>query len=124
MDAATLFGAFHAMREFRQHLALHVFPRWDALLTPAAAALPWPATESHPMVIAGQPVSPRGHAVFTAFANAAYLPGLALPCTPAANGLPIGVQLVGAPGADALLCAVGAEYAAANPYAERRPNLD
>ena len=123
MDAATLFGALHAMGEFRRHLATRVFSRWHALLTPAAAALPWPATESHPTVIAGQQVGPRGHAVFTAFANAAYLPGLTLPCAPAANGLPIGVQLVGAPGADAVLCAVGAEHAAMHPYAERRPKL-
>lgn len=123
MDAPTLFGALHAMREFRSHLSARVFTRWDALLTPAAAALPWTATDSHPTTIAGQAVGPRGHAVFTAFANAGHLPGLTLPCAPAANGLPIGVQLVGAPGADATLCAVGAEYAAANPYADRRPPL-
>ena len=123
MDAPTLFGALHAMREFRRHLSANVFTRWDVLLTPAAAALPWTATESHPTEIAGQPVGPRGHAVFTAFANAAGLPGLTLPCAPAASGLPIGVQLVGAPGSDALLCAVGLDYAAANPHAERRPLL-
>lgn len=123
MDAPTLFGALHAIREFRRLLSRDVFVRWDALLTPAAAALPWPAEESHPPMIAGQPVGPRGHAVFTAFANAAGLPGLTLPCAPAASGLPIGVQLVGAPGDDALLCAAGAEYAAANPHAERRPPL-
>jgi len=123
MDAPTLFGALHAMREFRRMLARDVFMRWDALLTPAAAALPWRAEESHPSVIDGQAAGPRGHAVFTAFANAAGLPGLALPCAPAANGLPIGVQLVGAPGSDGLLCAAGAEYAAAHPYAERRPLL-
>lgn len=124
MDAPGLFGALYAMREFRRTLSRDVFTQWDALLTPAAAALPWPAEESHPPVIADQPVGPRGHAVFTAFANAAGLPGLTLPCAPARDGLPIGVQLVGAPGSDALLCAAGAEYAAAHPHAERRPPLD
>lgn len=123
MGAPALFGALHAMRDFRRLLSRDVFTRWDALLTPAAAALPWPATESHPPVIGGQAVGPRGHAVFTAFANAAGLPGLTLPCAPAANGLPIGVQLVGAPGDDGVLCAAGAEYAAAHPHAERRPPL-
>ncbi len=74
-------------------------------------------------MIAGQPVGPRGHAVFTNFANLGGLPGIALPCEPSTTGLPIGVQLVGAAGSDGLLCALAAEWERAEPWAGRWPAL-
>ena len=105
LSAAALFGALDGLAAFRRRMA-GFFGAWDLILTPAAAALPWPAAEVAPSTIAGQPVGPRGHAIFTNFANIAGLPGIALPSAPAANGLPIGFQLVGPAGADGLLCAL------------------
>jgi aspartyl-tRNA(Asn)/glutamyl-tRNA(Gln) amidotransferase subunit A len=99
------------------------FVDFDAILTPSAAALPWPADVTHPPTIAGQPVGPRGHAIFTAFANAAGLPGISLPCRPASSGLPIGFQLVGAPGTDERLLAVAHAYEEVCPWADRWPAL-
>lgn len=98
-----------------------MFASFDVLLTPAAAALPWPATETHPTTIAGQEVGPRGHAVFTAFVNACGLPALALPLAPSRAGLPIGMQLVGPMGADDALCRLGLAWEAARPWADRWP---
>jgi aspartyl-tRNA(Asn)/glutamyl-tRNA(Gln) amidotransferase subunit A len=83
-----------------------LFGRFDYLLTPTAAAMPWPATEVYPPVIDGQAVGPRGHAVFTPFANALGLPAISLPAAPSQSGLPIGCQLVAAPGKDADLLAL------------------
>jgi Asp-tRNA(Asn)/Glu-tRNA(Gln) amidotransferase A subunit family amidase len=40
-------------------------------------------------------------------------PALALPCGPAEDGLPASVQLIGSPGADALVLAVGERLASA-----------
>ena len=97
------------------------FSEFDVLMTPAAAALPWPAQDSHPSTIAGQPVGPRGHAVFTAFANVAGSPALALPCMPSSNGLPIGLQLVGPHGSDEMLLALGRVYEDACPRWDRCP---
>jgi aspartyl-tRNA(Asn)/glutamyl-tRNA(Gln) amidotransferase subunit A len=93
-------------------------------MTPAVAALPWPAERSHPEAIAGRPVGPRGHAVFTAFANVSGCPGLSLPCAPSRSGLPIGFQLVAAPGKDEALVALGRAYEAVRPWRERRPALE
>jgi len=45
---------------------------------------------------------------FTYVINALGWPALALPCGPAENGLPASVQLIGRPGADALVLAAGA----------------
>jgi len=122
MPAAALFAALDGMAAFRLSMARFLSTDCDAILTPSAAALPWPATESHPPEIGGQPAGPRGHAVFTNFANLGALPGIALPCDPVA-GMPAGFQLVGAPGAEGTLLAVAREYEAAHPWAQRWPEL-
>jgi aspartyl-tRNA(Asn)/glutamyl-tRNA(Gln) amidotransferase subunit A len=106
----------HALR--REVDAL--FMSHDLLLTPATAVLPWPVDQAWPDRIAGQPVGPRGHAVFTAFANAAGLPAIALPSA-LAEGLPTGFQLVAAARADALLLAAAREWEAAHPWTEEIP---
>jgi aspartyl-tRNA(Asn)/glutamyl-tRNA(Gln) amidotransferase subunit A len=82
-----------------------LFRRFDVLLTPTAAAMPWPAQQVYPATIDGHPVGPRGHAVFTPFANALGLPAISLPAAPSSSGLPIGFQLVAAQGRDADLLA-------------------
>ncbi|MBS0639600.1 MAG: amidase [Proteobacteria bacterium] len=120
LPAHALFGALDAALRLRAAMSVF-FETTDMILTPAAAALPWPKSESHPLTIDGQEVGPRGHAVFTAFANIAGLPGLALPTGFSRSGLPIGLQLVGAPGTDAALLAVGLAYEQARPWADRWP---
>jgi aspartyl-tRNA(Asn)/glutamyl-tRNA(Gln) amidotransferase subunit A len=104
----------------RQQLA-DFFTRYDLIMTPTIAALSWPAAEPFPATIAGQPVGPRGHAVFTAFVNMAGAAAISIPCAPSQSGLPIGFQLVGAAGQDELLLAVAAQYERLRPWADRRP---
>jgi len=115
-------GALDTVRNLRGSLALF-FQDYDVILTPSAAALPWPATEAFPTEIAGEKVGPRGHAVFTGFANMAGCPGINVPADPSARGLPIGFQMVGAPGQDGLLCSLALQYEAWRPWAERFPML-
>ena len=98
-----------------------LFADWDIVATPATAALPWPAQERYPPRIAGREVGPRGHAVFTGWVNAAGLPALALPCRPSAAGLPIGLQLIGARGSEALLLALGEAFEQAAPWEANWP---
>lgn len=120
LRAIDLFNAQvhqHALREAMDH----VFEDVDLVLTPACAAMPWAADQSHPTTIAGQRVDPRGHAVFTAFVNGAGLPALALPAAPSSDGLPIGFQLIGPQGSDALLCALGLAFERQQPQARRWP---
>ena len=100
-----------------------LFERVDVIVMPAAAALPWPANEAYPRVIDGQEVGPRGHAAYTGWVNAAGLPGLAVPAAPSAEGLPIGLQLIGAYGSDDALLDLGAAYEARAPWADRWPAL-
>jgi aspartyl-tRNA(Asn)/glutamyl-tRNA(Gln) amidotransferase subunit A len=116
MRATDLFDVLDRITGFRRDMAVFFEKTADVILTPAAAALPWPKAQAFPPEIDGVPVGPRGHAVFTAFANIAGLPGLALPCAPAANGMPVGFQLVGAAGTDAVLLALGAAYEEGRPW--------
>lgn len=87
-----------------------LFERYDFLITPTTAAMPWPAAESHPTIIDGQPVGPRGHAVFTPFANALGLPAISLPCVVEGGALPVGLQIVAAQNRDWALLAFAREY--------------
>jgi aspartyl-tRNA(Asn)/glutamyl-tRNA(Gln) amidotransferase subunit A len=107
-----------------KRLLAEVFGRFDMLLTPAAAALPWPAEQSHPATIDGHPVGPRGHAVFTGFANVTGCPAIALPCSRSRAGLPIGLQLVAPPGEDEMLIALAKTYEAARPWRGPLPLLE
>jgi aspartyl-tRNA(Asn)/glutamyl-tRNA(Gln) amidotransferase subunit A len=109
LSAVQYLGALDAVAGMRRRFAQYFEP-YDLLLTPTAAALPWLATETHPSTIAGQPVGPRAHAVFTPLANALGLPAISLPCAPSSRGLPIGFQLVGREGADAFLLSVARDY--------------
>jgi aspartyl-tRNA(Asn)/glutamyl-tRNA(Gln) amidotransferase subunit A len=111
-------AALDAVRRLQKSLSVF-FSDYDVILTPSAAALPWPATEPFPTRIAGESVGPRGHAVFTGFANMAGCPGINVPATPSAAGLPIGFQMVAAPGQDGLLCALAGQYEALQPWADR-----
>ena len=58
---------------------------------------------------------------FCAAFNASGQPAASLPLHWTADGLPVGVQLAAAFGADELLIALAAEIEAARPWFERRP---
>jgi aspartyl-tRNA(Asn)/glutamyl-tRNA(Gln) amidotransferase subunit A len=108
------------MRDLREQAA-RFFNAFDILMTPATAAQPWPLDQAYPPLIDGKPAGPRGHAIFTAWVNAAGLPAIALPAKPDARGMPIGFQLVGAHNSDDRLLAVAEAYEMAQPWIDRWP---
>lgn len=59
--------------------------------------------------------------MFTPFANVTGQPAVSLPLSWNADGLPIGVQLIGPPADEALLLQISARLEQARPWAHRRP---
>jgi amidase len=104
--------------------------RWwadhDVLLTPTLAQPPL----EHGALHAG-PGEPPMEAIYQGMrfvpfcppANITGQPAVSLPLHQSAGGLPIGVQLVGAPGGEETLLALAAQIEAAQPWAARRPPL-
>ena len=122
LSAPLLWNLIESVEVLRREVA-RLFTQVDLIVTPSAAALPWAAEEVFPNEIDGQPVGPRGHAVFTGWVNASGLPALAVPAEPSAEGLPIGIQMVADFGTDDALLSLGAAFESLAPWAHRWPTL-
>ncbi len=106
-ELGVLMGAFHQ--------------RWDLLLTPT---LPIPAFE------AGRDVPPdsadQRWPTWTPFSypfNLTQQPAASVPCGFTADGLPVGLQIVGPRHADAMVLRAAAAYETARPLTQRPPML-
>jgi Asp-tRNA(Asn)/Glu-tRNA(Gln) amidotransferase A subunit family amidase len=95
-DAAT------RARERLRERALELCEGFDLVLTPTLPCVPPPVGPHE------DPVRREQLIRFTYTVNALGWPALALPCGTADEGLPASAQLIGRPGDDALLLAVGA----------------
>ena len=91
---------------------------FDLLLTPALAEPP-PVLGDLP----GDPARLLPFAIFTAPFNITGQPAMSVPLYVAASGLPIGVQLVGAPYREDVLFRIAAQLEQAKPWFETRPPL-
>jgi amidase len=102
--------------------------RWgrdfDVLLTPTSAILP-PVAGA---VLEAQHANPEAPVLdvvasvsFTAFGNVTGLPAVSLPLHRSEQGLPVGVQLTGAPWEEATLIRLAAQLEEALPWADHRP---
>ena len=78
----------------------------DAIIGPTTPCPAWPVEKLGPETIAGVPVGPRGHAVFTPLFNHARTPAISIPCGFDSAGLPLGLQIVTASGRDRRLLAL------------------
>ncbi|MGN1056177.1 MAG: amidase [Comamonas sp.] len=119
-SAADLWSVLEAVAQLRRD-CVALFTAWDVIAMPATAAQPWPAEQAYPTEIAGVPVGPRGHAVFTGWVNAAGLPAVSVPVQPDAQGLPIGLQLIGPLGSESRLLRLAQQLQQAQGGPMRQP---
>ncbi len=102
---------------------LKLWDEFDVLLTPTLASTPIAAEGAlgKPALIAFDKAG--RFTPFTPIWNLTGQPAVAIPAGLSEDGLPLSVQLVGRPGAEATLYSLAAQLEQAMPWAERRPPI-
>lgn len=101
---------------------LHIFEEADLLLTPTSPVLPPSLAE-----LEQKPDELRMRELVmlrnTRPWNVFGLPAISLPCGFSASGLPIGLQIIGAPGAEGVIMSLARAYEKETEWHKRRPQL-
>ncbi|MBN1961701.1 MAG: Asp-tRNA(Asn)/Glu-tRNA(Gln) amidotransferase subunit GatA [Deltaproteobacteria bacterium] len=112
------YGKAQKVRTLVQRDFANAFAQCDALITPTS---PSPAFKLGENV--SDPIKMYLADVFTVSVNMAGLPGISLPCGFTKDGLPIGIQLIAAPMAEALLLRTARAYEREHKWHLQRPAL-
>jgi amidase len=121
ITGAEVAAAFGRLRRFQADMA-EFFARYDLLLTPATAVPAFPVGEP-PAVIDGVSVE-AGWQTFMPFQipwNVTGQPVANVPCGFSADGLPIGLLIVGPVGGEALVLSAAAAFERLRPWAGGLP---
>jgi amidase len=109
-------------RWYRRCMAL--FSDVDILVQPSAQLWPFDVTLDHPREIAGRPMDTYHRWMEVVIpASLIGLPVVNVPCGFGAGGLPMGLQLIGAPGSDALLLQTARRWHSETGWPQRRPAM-
>ena len=97
------------------------FDEYDLLLTPTMAVPAFPI-EQRPSTIGGRQVDPFwGYLPFTFPINMTGQTASSVPCGFSADGMPIGLHVIGPRGAEAKVLQASAAFEGARPWGDRRP---
>jgi len=104
------------------HRALELFERYDALVLPTAQVWPFPLKEAWPRAIGGQTMDSYHRWMEVVVpASLIGLPAVAVPAGFGERGLPMGLQIIGAPGADQAVLEIAEAWHGAMGPAARTP---
>lgn len=120
LSAQHLTATLGALTEFERSVIAQ-FARFDAVMTPTLALTPrplgWFDADDPERNFAQQ----CEYEPFTSFVNVAGLPAITLPVGQSADGLPLGVQLIGRPGKESTLFSLGTQLERRVRWSERTP---
>ena len=123
MSAIDSERATHRRTAFWQTVR-RFFERYDLLVTPTTSVAAFPIGVSYPAEIEGRAIDNQLQWFpFTFPFSITGQPAITVPCGFTAEGLPVGLQIVGKRFADATVLRAGAAFEAAQPWAARRPSL-
>ena len=102
-------GAAEAVRGKIWHSMRALFERFDHLLTPTMAVPPFPVEQNYPDTVAGRAMKTYVDWLAPTFVlSLTGLPVASVPCGKDADGMPVGMQIVGGPeGEEAVLALAG-----------------
>lgn len=122
VSAATLVGALRALAVFEKTV-IRQFSAFDLVLTPGLATAT-PEIGFYDLEDAERNFRQQVQVTpFSSFVNVCGLPALALPVMASEKGLPLGVQLIGGPGKDALVLQFAATLEAELSWLGTRPSV-
>ncbi|HEX8093517.1 amidase [Jatrophihabitans sp.] len=126
--SATEYSTALGLLNLVSRQAIAATAEFDAVLTPTLALTPRPigwfsGTAADPVDPAEDFERQKRFTPFTAVYNATGQPAASLPLHWSAEGLPVGVMLVGRPAGEAALLALSAQVEAAAPWADRHPPM-
>ncbi len=101
----------------------HWFEDWDFLLTPAVSVAAFPAEKLMPAHWPSHDWDWISWAEFSYPFNMSWNPAASVPCGFTADGLPVGLQVVGRRFDDLGVLQAAAAFEAVQPWADRRPAL-
>jgi amidase len=121
LTSADLMDVAIARGRLDQDIA-RFFSGFDVLLAPTTQLVPFPAEWSWPREVAGVSMTTYIEWMRSAtLISATGCPAISVPGGFTGAGLPVGLQMVGAPGRDVDLLRVARAYDAATRYADRAP---
>lgn len=122
ISADTFAAGMHELGE-RARTAVSEFANFDVLLSPTVAKPPPPIGAHRELGVAELFVCWESYVPFTTMWNWTGQPALSLPMGVDDEGLPVGMQLVGRPNAEATLFRLAGQLEHARPWAHRIPPL-
>ena len=111
LDGAAVARADALSRRIAGAAAAFFAAGQDLLLSLTTPCPAWPYSRLDPAEIGGLPARPRDHAALTPLVNHAFLPAVTLPCGETADGLPLGLQIIGPRFSDDLVLRAAAAVA-------------
>jgi len=120
LDARELGRALGELALYERRV-IRQFAPYDAVMTPALALTPRPLgwfSGDDPELNFAQQVH---YTPWTSIANVSGLPAIVLPVAQTADGLPMGVQLIGRPGGEHILLAIGVQLERRIGWQRRHP---